>query len=398
VIEVIDERQYDEHDSDSVGDSPGGLSGSPAAMPPNSSQLASGIVVGCRVRLVRNIAEFPFLEVCSSEQRAEIETAVRASLRHHDWLNELTVLDSQLLEMMEHQFLAELHAVVGLTDLEERSLQSSDSKPQKQSAAQSSDAESDETIREPIPELKGEISLLLNDEDHLRLQVTQQGSDLWNAWRVANQLDDLIEEKLNFAFSPQLGYLTACPANVGTGLRVSVVLHLPALVMSGEFNDWQRKLARSNVMGRELFGDPAGGDFYRFSNQATLGWGEAKLVQRFADVIPQVVAAERKARDRWLQRDRDGLRVEIEGALNALLATDLEDTTDANRFEMTRLLSQIRLGLETGLLSQAQTARIAGMFELIQLQQKLSVAVAAEDFQRASRVRDRINFLEGDSE
>ena len=240
-------------------------------------------------------------------------------------------------------------------------------------------------------------SLILNDEDHFRIQVSSHCGDLRRVWEAADQLDDVLEGRLNLAFSTRWGYLTACPSNVGTGLRASVMVHVPALNVSGGIHDQLRRLARSNVVGREVFGDPAGGDFYRFSNHATLGLDEAAVVSQIMQVIPQIIAAESAARESWLVTDRVGLQREVQRALNSLGELDLADASDQNRFELTRLLSRVRLGLQLGLLDQNHTEAIAGKFEMIQLRERLLTAVTLEDYGAASWLRDRIKFLSGES-
>lgn len=337
--------------------------------------LASGIVVSCRIGLSRNIAEFPFLDVCSVDQRIEIESAVRASVRWNNQIKDLTIVDCQQLELMEHQFLAELEAVVGLSG-------------RASSTVAAEPSIGDESLHS---------CLIINEEDHFRIQVTSRHAELISAWDAANQIDDELEQRLNLAFSPRWGFLTACPSNVGTGLRASVVVHVPALMVSGGIHELQRRLARSNVVGREVFGDPAGGDFYRFSNQATLGFDETTLVEQVAQIIPQIVAAESEARENWLTTDRAGLQREVQSSLERLRALDLTDTTDQNRFELTRLLSRVRLGLQLELLPTTQTESIVCKFELIQSRERLLTAIAQEDYGAASRFRDRIKFLSGES-
>ena len=118
--------------------------------------------------------------------------------------------------------------------------------------------------------------MMINEEDHLRIQVRQSGLSLHEVWDRINKLDDQLEEQLAFAYSPQLGYLTACPTNVGTGIRVGVMLHLPALVQANQINKVFRALQKINLAVRGLYGEgtQAFGDFYQISNQQTLGKSE----------------------------------------------------------------------------------------------------------------------------
>ncbi len=364
-------------------------------------QLAGGIVVSSRVRLVRNIADFPFVSTCSDDQRTEIESTVKAGLVSNERLSKLTLIDSDQLEMLQRQFLVNLESVV---ELGQQSNTSDEETDGAQSKPQSEDAKADrsdqnESSNQVATETSSksliiDSSLMVNEEDHLRIQVTHEGLDLHSAWSEATELDDLIEEHLNYAFSPRWGYLTACPANVGTGMRVSVVLHLPALVIAEKIDGVLRGLSRIDVAGRELYGDLSGGDFFRISNQVTLGQNESDLIDQVGGAVPMIVQAEREARELLLAENREGLRRQVASAFAELLRIDLDDQSEANRMETTRLLSRVRMGVGMGLLPRSDAEKVAGKFELVQLRQNLSLAIGDEDYQRASRLRDRIQFLE----
>ena len=139
---------------------------------------------------------------------------------------------------------------------------------------------------------------MVNEEDHLRVQFMLSGFRLPEVWDAVNQLDDQLEEQLAYAFSPQLGYLTACPTNVGTGIRVGVMLHLPGLVQTKQIDKVFRALQKINLAVRGLYGEgsQASGDFYQISNQQTLGKSEPELIKILTDVVPQVLQYERAAR------------------------------------------------------------------------------------------------------
>ncbi len=145
---------------------------------------------------------------------------------------------------------------------------------------------------------------MINEEDHLRIQVMQSGLDLAAAWQHINYLDDLIEEHVTYAFSERLGYLTACPTNVGTGVRVSVMLHLPALAITRQIEKVFKSLHKINLAVRGLYGEgsQAMGDFYQISNQVTLGQTEEELAKKVADVVPMLIDYERQAREFLIQK------------------------------------------------------------------------------------------------
>ena len=136
-----------------------------------------------------------------------------------------------------------------------------------------------------------QLSLMVNEEDHMRLQVIKSGFDLDGAWELINHLDDEIESKVTYAYNQQLGYLTACPTNVGTGMRVSVLVHLPALVITKQIEKVFRSAQKMNLVVRGLYGEgtQAMGDFYQVSNQVTLGKSEKDLIYLVDDVICKVL-------------------------------------------------------------------------------------------------------------
>lgn len=143
------------------------------------------------------------------------------------------------------------------------------------------------------------FAVMINEEDHLRIQVMQSGLDLEAAWDRINAIDDRLEEKITYAFHERFGYLTACPTNVGTGLRVSVMLHMPALVITRQIEKVFRSLQKINLAVRGLYGEgsQAMGDFYQISNQLTLGKSERELIDQVSEVVPLLIDYERRARE-----------------------------------------------------------------------------------------------------
>ena len=161
---------------------------------------------------------------------------------------------------------------------------------------------------------------MVNEEDHLRVQFMLSGFRLPEVWDAVNKLDDKLEEQLAFAFSPQLGYLTACPTNVGTGIRVGVMLHLPGLVHNKRIDKVFRALQKINLAVRGLYGEgsQASGDFYQISNQQTLGKSEPELIKILTDVVPQVLQYERAARQDLLTQRRQHLHDQVSRAYGVL--------------------------------------------------------------------------------
>src|SRR6185436_19082040 len=149
-----------------------------------------------------------------------------------------------------------------------------------------------------------------NEEDHLRLQVMRAGFTLDEAWQEIDRFDDMLEERVTYAFSEEFGYLTACPTNVGTGMRASVMMHLPALEHTKQIEKVFRALQKMNLAVRGLYGEGsrASGDFYQISNQVTLGKSEQQILEEIRAVIPEIIKYERQARQMMMRERRDILQ------------------------------------------------------------------------------------------
>lgn len=192
-------------------------------------------------------------------------------------------------------------------------------------------------------------SVMINGEDHLRIQTLGCGFSLAELWRLATALDDKLESELHYAFDDKLGYLTANPQNVGTGLRASVLLHLPALVETNEMTKVVRSLNKLNLNVQGLCGKGvrAYGEFYLVSNQTTLGVSEEMIVEQLSELVPSLVNYEREARQTVLERNRDGL---LDRCYRALALLKMARTMSLH--EATSHLSSLRLGVRLGLLDK----------------------------------------------
>jgi protein arginine kinase len=346
------------------------------------------IVISSRIRLARNIADFPFISTCSDDQRSEIEASILKGIANDQVLSDLTVLNSFELNALERQFLMDLQLLSPpLQETTERATGSSETQDVVPAEANVSAIASEL----PWDEL---ASYSINEEDHLRITVNRSDLNLQAAWQQINALDDRIERQLTYAFSPQLGYLTACPANVGTGMRVSVLMHLPALVMTGQIEKVMRSFQRLNVVARGEFGESAVGDFFRVSNQSTLGVDEDSLIEQVAVIVPKLIKYEREARLFLVEQNREGLRRDVADSLEKLCCLDLEDEDGELHEHIMQCLSKIRMGVGMGLLEQADADRVNRLFALVRLRDQLVVAIAREDYHEASELRDRIETLE----
>lgn len=286
----------------------------------------SDIVVSSRVRLARNLADFPFIRKCTGLDRAAIETALRDGFRQIPAWQEVSYVDVNELDEVDRQFLVERQLI------------------------SREHAESD-GARGVAVDPNEQFSVMINEEDHLRIQVMRSGLDLPAAWARANEIDDQIESHVTYAFHDRLGYLTACPTNVGTGMRVSVMLHLPALVLTRQIEKVFRSLQKISLAVRGLYGEgsQAMGDFYQISNQITLGKSEPELLDQVGDVAPTLIDYERKARQFLIHEGRNELHDRVSRAYG-LLCTAQTISSE----ETLQLLSSVRMGVNLGLIQDVE--------------------------------------------
>jgi protein arginine kinase len=189
------------------------------------------------------------------------------------------------------------------------------------------------------------ISIMINEEDHLRMQAIESGYRVREAHHLIEDVDNALSRHLRFAFSPRLGYLTACPTNTGTGLRASVMLHLPALVMGSEIEKIIKDIAEHGFAVRGLYGEGShcAGDLYQISNEVTLGKSEAEVVAGLLGMIDQLITREREGRGK-LFKER---LVFVEDSIWRSYAT-LSQARTINSAEAISLLSRLRLGIDRG--------------------------------------------------
>ncbi len=192
-----------------------------------------------------------------------------------------------------------------------------------------------------------QVSALVNEEDHFRLQAMLPGLNLSGAWELVDALDNQIEERVTYAFSPRLGYLTACPSNVGTGMRASVMLHLPGLVLLNEMGPIIKGMGKIGLAVRGLKGEgtEANGHLFQISNQITLGQNEADMVSTLEQIVLEVVEHETNARERLMQDQEMLVRDQAGRAFGILSSAHLMQSKEA-----LDLLSNLRLGIDLGIL------------------------------------------------
>ena len=278
----------------------------------------SDIVISSRVRLARNLAGYKFLSRCSTAEQSEILHKLKKALMSLDLGDKVFYISVEDASDLDRHFLVERHLI-------------------------SRHHAFGEGPRGAVIARREFFTAMINEEDHLRMQVLKAGCQLSACAEQINRIDDMVEQKVDYAFSHRYGYLTACPTNLGTGIRVSVMLHLPALKMTGQIEKFLNASRSMNLAVRGLFGEgtEAAGDFYQLSNQVTLGLSEEKIVSEFEKVIiPEIVEYENAARNRLLAKDADILDDKISRAMALLKNAHLISSQEA-----LLLLSHLRLGI-----------------------------------------------------
>jgi protein arginine kinase len=222
--------------------------------------------------------------------------------------------------------------------------------------------------------------------------VIRSGFALDETWQEIDRVDDLLEERVGYAFSDEFGYLTACPTNVGTGMRASVMLHLPALGQTKQIEKVFRALQKINLVVRGLFGEGsrASGDFFQISNQVTLGKSEPTALAEIREVNQQIIAYERQARQALMRENRQGIQDRVARAFGTL-----QSATMMTSEETMELLSSVRLGVKLGLIDDLSIITVNELFLHTQpahLQKLMGAALDGEERNaaRAKYLRTRL--------
>ncbi len=323
----------------------------------------SDIVMSSRIRLARNLADFPFVSRASEADRAEIDRLFRDRVSALDFGGDVQYLDVAKLPLLDRQFLVERQLI----------------------SREHSEAEG---ARGVLFDSREQFSVMVNEEDHLRIQVMHSGLDLESAWQQINEIDDLIESEVRYAFSDRLGYLTACPTNVGTGMRVSVLVHLPALVMTRQIEKVFRSLQKINLAVRGLYGEgsQAMGDFYQISNQITLGRRETDLVKQVGDVVPVILEYERQARAALVRENHDNLHDRVSRAYGILRTAQTISSE-----ETLHLLSSVRMGVNLRLIDNLEMRTVNQLF--IHTQPAHLQKLHGDPLETAQRNAERARYL-----
>jgi len=343
-------------------------------VPPDESARREGphnkIVMSSRVRLARNLKAAAFPGWAKKAERVKtleiIRPAVESLSQMADCFSEtmdnLSLLDKNIL--VERHLISREHAA--------------------KNAGSGLVINRDETL-----------CVMINEEDHLRMQALRPGLQLKQAWQAIDQADSRLEKKLDYAFSPELGYLTACPTNLGTGIRVSAMLHLPGLVLAEQINQIIQAVNKLGLAVRGLYGEgtEALGNVFQVSNQMTLGESEADIVERLNKVLSQIIEHEENARASLVEKKPKTVYNHI-GRAYGILA----NAHSISSKETMNLLSLMRLGVDLGLFTDLDRSLVDELFVTTQpnhLQKRYSDKLTAEerDLLRADMLRERLRTV-----
>ncbi len=293
------------------------------------------VVISSRARLARNLADYSFPSREDAKQLHQVREKVKQVLE--DLQYKLDFLQMEDLSELEKRALVERHLI---------SINHASQGPEKGLAIDKDQM----------------ISIMVNEEDHLRIQVLYPGMQLQDALRLAEEVDDALEKKLEYAFQEKWGYLSCCPTNLGTGLRVSVMVHLPGLALTGNLKQTLQLVTRLGLAVRGLYGEgsESAGNIFQLSNQTSLGLKEEEIIDNISGVIGQVVERERKARQ-YLLRERE---VEIKDRVWRAYGT-LAYAQKITSEEAVSLLSDLKLGIDLEIIKEIDPAILSQLMVLI---------------------------------
>ncbi|WP_440897226.1 protein arginine kinase [Amphibacillus sp. Q70] len=331
------------------------------------------IVLSTRIRLARNFTDVPFPLMAAEEELKIVSNWIKEHFSEKSFAQyeNFEYFAMEDLKPLEKQVLVEKHLVSPF--LVER---------QKESGVLLSKNE--------------QVSLMVNEEDHMRLQLYFPGLQLERGLEEAFKFDDWLEEKIDYAFDENRGYLTSCPTNVGTGIRASVMMHLPALTLTGKIRKMVPAINQLGFVVRGIYGEgsEAAGNIYQISNQVTLGRSEQDIIQDLHSVVEQLIARERDARQMLI--DQSGLRLEdrIFRSYGILKHSRIIESKEA-----AKCLSDLRLAIDIGYIKNLSTAILNELMTLTQpafLQQYAQETLTPEqrDMKRATIIRERLRLEE----
>ncbi|MBB6455216.1 protein arginine kinase [Salirhabdus euzebyi] len=331
----------------------------------------SDIVLSSRIRLARNFMDIPFSIVAEEDDLQNVLDVFEDNFKHQSFgtYQDFELVRMAELEPVEKRVLVEKHLISPNL------------------------AENNSTGAVLISQNE-QVSVMINEEDHIRIQLYYPGFQLENALEHASTFDDWLEEKINYAFDENRGYLTSCPTNVGTGMRASVMMHLPALVITQQMNRIVPAINQLGLVVRGIYGEgsEALGNIFQISNQITLGKSEKDIVEDLKSVVQQLIEQERNARNRILNDSGIELEDKVFRSYGVLAHSRIIQSKEASK-----CLSDVRLGIDLGLIQNVSNTILNELMVLTQpgfLQQYAKKILSPEerDVRRATLIRERLNL------
>ncbi|WP_174734486.1 protein arginine kinase [Mesobacillus harenae] len=331
----------------------------------------SDIVLSSRIRLARNLSEFTFPTVFKNEEAKQVSETIEERLNNEAFSDksQLEFLKMDDIQPLQKRVLVEKHLIS--PHLAENSTHG---------ACLLSENE--------------EFSIMVNEEDHIRIQCLFPGLQLSEALKAANKIDNWLEEQVNYAFDEQYGYLTSCPTNVGTGMRASVMMHLPGLVLTQQMNRIVPAINQLGLVVRGTYGEgsEALGNIFQISNQITLGKSESDIVEDLNSVVSQIIAQERSAREALVKTSNIQLEDRVYRSYGVLANSRVIETKEA-----AKCLSDVRLGIDMGYIKNISKTILSELMTLTQpgfLQQYAGGPLRPNerDVRRAALIRERIQM------
>ncbi len=329
------------------------------------------IIISSRIRLARNLKDVPFPGHMNQEQgKGVIDKLQDIILNKNKTLaNKFEFIDIEKLTTLDRQVMVEKHFISPemLKDINLKAVMLSNDK---------------------------KISVMINEEDHLRIQSIYPGMQLGKALEEANKVDNIIEEAIEYAFDENYGYLTCCPTNVGTGLRASLMLHLAALSMTGQLNNLLNAVNKLGIAVRGLYGEGSSvrGDIFQISNQVTLGISEEETIENLKSVVKQILDQERNIRDKLLKQNRMQVEDRIYRSYG-ILSNSRVMTSE----EFMKVLSNVRLGVDMGIIKDISMETLNELMvitqpaNIIKRNAKTNVSAEKRDILRAEIIREKLN-------
>ena len=329
----------------------------------------SDVVISSRVRFARNFKGFPFPAKMNPEQSIKVLEEVKKSIFNDEnaLVMEMAFVDINHLNSTDKQAMVEKH----LISREMAYLQNH---------------------RGVLLSKDEKISIMINEEDHLRIQCLFSGMQIKSAWKLCDGIDNILDRKIEYAFNKDYGYLTCCPTNIGTGMRASVMLHLPALVMTGYIGEILEACSKMGMAIRGLYGEnsEASGNMFQISNQVTLGQSEEEIVVNLSNVSSQIIDQERMLRNELYKQNAYRFEDKVMRSFGVFGNARIISSE-----ESLKLISDVRLGIDMGIIRNIEIETINEIMLYIQpasLQKYAGRPLSPEerDITRAEVIRKKL--------